>query len=149
MSDGVIREFITDGGAIDTFVKSTGQDEHGELYFLTGINVGPLPDEFGTTYGKVMRVVPSVTDTDGDGILNGSDLCDGFDDTLDSDNDGIPDGCDLVIPDSNFASVWDSTILTDPFTGIYPITGSGQINGNFTIDTFDGGISAIEIGLRA
>ena len=94
LSDGIIREFITDGGNVNTFVKSTGQDEDGELYFLTGINLGPLSDVDGTTYGKVMKVVPSVIDTDGDGVLNEFDVCDGFDDTIDSDNDGIPDGCD-------------------------------------------------------
>ena len=94
LSDGIIREFVTDGGAINTFVKSTGKDQNGELYFLTGINLGPLPDADGTTYGKVMKVVPSITDTDGDGVLNESDICNGFDDTIDSDGDGVPDGCD-------------------------------------------------------
>ncbi len=33
-------------------------------------------------------------DCDGDTILNGQDLCEGFDDRLDLDSDGIPDACD-------------------------------------------------------
>ena len=34
-------------------------------------------------------------DCDGDGVLNASDICEGFDDTADADQDTIPDGCDL------------------------------------------------------
>ena len=33
-------------------------------------------------------------DDDGDGVLDGSDVCPGFDDNADADNDGVPDGCD-------------------------------------------------------
>lgn len=33
-------------------------------------------------------------DTDGDGVLDSADVCNGFDDTLDNDLDGIPDSCD-------------------------------------------------------
>lgn len=43
------------------------------------------------------------------------------------------------------ASVWDSNVQTDPVSGIFPIGGSGQVNGEFTIGTVQG----VEIGLRA
>lgn len=33
-------------------------------------------------------------DTDGDGVCNANDNCEGFDDNLDVDDDGNPDGCD-------------------------------------------------------
>lgn len=33
-------------------------------------------------------------DTDGDGVCNPSDICEGFDDGVDTDGDGTPDGCD-------------------------------------------------------
>ncbi len=33
-------------------------------------------------------------DSDGDGILDELDTCEGFDDSIDTDSDGIPDGCD-------------------------------------------------------
>ena len=33
-------------------------------------------------------------DDDGDGVVDGSDVCPGFDDSADADNDGVPDGCD-------------------------------------------------------
>ena len=36
----------------------------------------------------------TITDSDGDGIADSSDQCEGYDDNADSDGDGIPDGCD-------------------------------------------------------
>ena len=33
-------------------------------------------------------------DADGDGVFDGCDLCEGFDDNVDTDGDGIPDACD-------------------------------------------------------
>jgi len=33
-------------------------------------------------------------DSDGDGVLNDCDICEGFDDNLDTDYDGVPNGCD-------------------------------------------------------
>jgi len=38
-------------------------------------------------------------DTDGDGVLDRDDRCQGFDDTIDTDGDGVPDGCDLCPTD--------------------------------------------------
>ena len=37
----------------------------------------------------------SEDDADGDGIGDSSDICDGFDDSLDDDSDGVPNGCDI------------------------------------------------------
>jgi len=34
-------------------------------------------------------------DSDGDGVFDSDDICQGFDDTLDADGDGVPDDCDL------------------------------------------------------
>ena len=36
----------------------------------------------------------SVTDSDGDGVFDDQDMCEGFDDAHDPDCDGIPSGCD-------------------------------------------------------
>lgn len=46
-------------------------------------------------------------------------------------------------------SVWDSSVLTDPFAGIFPIGGSGQIAGNFAVDKHIKKDNAIQVGLRA
>ncbi|MEE9438418.1 MAG: GEVED domain-containing protein, partial [Saprospiraceae bacterium] len=40
-------------------------------------------------------------DSDGDGVCDDLDICNGFDDSLDADNDGIPDGCDSCPNDSD------------------------------------------------
>ena len=45
----------------------------------------------GSTYFSCGTII---TDTDGDGVPDASDICNGFDDTVDSDQDGLPDGCD-------------------------------------------------------
>ncbi|RLJ67085.1 hypothetical protein CLV86_0563, partial [Lacinutrix venerupis] len=34
-------------------------------------------------------------DSDGDGVIDANDICNGFDDTADIDGDGVPNGCDL------------------------------------------------------
>jgi hypothetical protein len=36
-------------------------------------------------------------DSDGDGVIDGSDQCEGFDDSIDVDGDSIPDGCDSLV----------------------------------------------------
>ncbi|MCB9854698.1 MAG: hypothetical protein H6818_03350 [Phycisphaerales bacterium] len=40
------------------------------------------------------------TESDGDGVCDGVDICPGFDDRIDSDGDGIPDGCDACRGDN-------------------------------------------------
>ena len=44
--------------------------------------------------GTPTPLVNPNADDDGDGVLNGSDRCAGFDDNKDIDGDGVPDGCD-------------------------------------------------------
>ena len=36
----------------------------------------------------------TIPDTDGDGVPDNQDICQGYDDTIDADGDGTPDGCD-------------------------------------------------------
>ncbi len=36
-------------------------------------------------------------DSDGDGVANEDDLCEGNDDSVDDDGDGVPDGCDQLV----------------------------------------------------
>ncbi|MCC6147320.1 MAG: thrombospondin type 3 repeat-containing protein, partial [Anaerolineaceae bacterium] len=61
-------------------------------------------------------------DDDNDGVLDGADVCPGFDDTIDTDADGIPDGCDAMPNDNDNDGVndgadvcpgFDDTIDTD------------------------------------
>ena len=45
------------------------------------------------------------------------------------------------------ASVWDSAVAAS--STLDPVGGSGQLNGEFILDTLDQGTSAIQVGLRA
>ncbi|WP_405570124.1 immunoglobulin-like domain-containing protein [Winogradskyella sp. Asnod2-B02-A] len=55
-------------------------------------------------------------DSDGDGVCNEFDICEGFDDNIDLNGNGIPDGCDIVIADndpdenSNLALLEEATL---------------------------------------
>ncbi|MAK77837.1 MAG: hypothetical protein CL992_00945, partial [Euryarchaeota archaeon] len=47
-----------------------------------------------------------LSDTDGDGVVDDQDLCEGHDDAVDIDGDGTPDGCDALV-DSDSDGVAD------------------------------------------
>ncbi|MFD2591972.1 choice-of-anchor L domain-containing protein, partial [Aquimarina hainanensis] len=67
-------------------------------------------------------VTSTTCDDDGDGVINGNDVCTGFSDTADADGDGVPDGCDLD-SDNDGVSDIDEGICTLTSTGTW--TGSG------------------------
>ncbi|MBA45632.1 MAG: hypothetical protein CMB31_03485 [Euryarchaeota archaeon] len=64
--------------SIDGIEQTVGMDE---IIFEDGIAIDVVFDD----------VLP---DSDGDGVDDGSDVCEGHDDNTDWDNDGTPDGCD-------------------------------------------------------
>ena len=49
--------------------------------------------EVGSAYNA--GVTSNECDDDDDGVINGSDICNGYDDAIDTDGDTVPDGCDL------------------------------------------------------
>ncbi|MDO6598339.1 hypothetical protein Q4512_15580, partial [Oceanihabitans sp. 2_MG-2023] len=49
----------------------------------------------GTSQNASAFDVDGQCDRDNDGVLDGSDICQGSDDSVDTDNDTVPDGCDL------------------------------------------------------
>ncbi|WP_186826914.1 hypothetical protein, partial [Seonamhaeicola algicola] len=79
-------------------------------------------------------------DDDGDGVINSSDVCQGFDDALDVDNDGVPDGCDLDNDNDGILDVDEMNCVTNvPLNNGYalntdysassPLTGLGAFSG--------------------
>jgi subtilisin-like proprotein convertase family protein len=50
---------------------------------------------WGTAIGTQLIINGPLIDSDGDGVPDEDDVCEGFDDTLDSDADGVPNGCDI------------------------------------------------------
>lgn len=61
----------------------------------------------------------AITDSDGDGVPDDEDVCEGYDDTVDTDSDGTPDGCDTDddgdgVPDSkDICPGYDDTMDSD------------------------------------
>lgn len=53
-------------------------------------------------------------DSDGDGVIDSSDLCQGYDDTLNTDGDTIPDGCDTTIIATKSASDFSGNNVVEP-----------------------------------
>lgn len=46
--------------------------------------------------------VGTFTDSDGDGVCDANDVCDGGDDTIDQNNNGIPDYCECITASTSF-----------------------------------------------
>ena len=107
---------------------------------------------------------PGDDDDDADGVRNGCDVCDGFDDRLDADEDLVPDGCDAcpgfddrvdvdgdMVPDgcASAASIAiDNVTLAEGDGGTtaftFTVTLSGSVAGGFTVPyaTVDGTATA-------
>ena len=65
-------------------VVVAGHDQLNYMSLIAGGSSGPGPD------------------SDGDGVPDASDVCEGHDDHVDTDNDSVPDGCDICAgPDSS------------------------------------------------
>jgi|GEM_PF-1362098 len=58
-------------------------------------------------------------DSDGDGVPDNSDQCEGYDDSIDVDNDGIPDGCDSLISQENAANYSFDEMFGFDFNGVH------------------------------
>lgn len=106
---------ITEGETAELTWDVSGADQ----IWLSGANYAeskpyPLPDSYtisvdptstntwtiqaektgaGTVQDATTLTV-TVADSDGDGVPDDEDICNGYDDNIDSDGDGIPDGCD-------------------------------------------------------
>lgn len=95
-------------------------------------------------------------DTDGDGVLDSVDECNGFDDNLDNDNDGVADGCDLdndgILDSAENASSGDPIVDTndngvldyqDPAISGFVDSNSDNIDDRYDID-LDGTIDQFD-----
>ncbi|MDB4539281.1 M12 family metallo-peptidase [Saprospiraceae bacterium] len=56
----------------------------------------------GDSYDSNCNCVGTYADSDGDGVCDGEDICEGGDDNADADGDGIPDFCDCNVTQTNF-----------------------------------------------
>ena len=84
---------------------------------MGSIDSNGLPTLVSGGQADVSSTDDSVTsgfcDDDGDGVLNSTDLCAGYDDNLDFDNDLVPDGCDLDDDNDGIFDVVECPPLAD------------------------------------
>ncbi|HIC31452.1 MAG TPA: hypothetical protein EYO76_05995, partial [Flavobacteriaceae bacterium] len=101
--DGIINQFDTDtdgDGCYDT-LEGDGGFVSGDLNAGGSINDTvdgngvPNSASGGQNDVSSQSIYINACDTDGDGVLNGSDICEGYNDFADADGDSVPDGCDL------------------------------------------------------
>ncbi|WP_348713674.1 Ig-like domain-containing protein, partial [Tenacibaculum sp. 190524A05c] len=80
--EGILATQINGSGVINGSVDGSGIPD----LATSGQPIGTAIDATATD---------AQCDDDDDGVLNGSDVCNGFDDSVDADSDGVPDACDL------------------------------------------------------
>ena len=107
-----------------TFSDFLAEDPNGTWSLLGATLAGPGPGtpdftvyvngdsaSWGTAIGTQLLINDLMLDSDGDGVFDGEDICQGFDDNVDSDSDGVPDGCDdLDNNDCGFGTIADDTL---------------------------------------
>ena len=83
-----------------------------------GVDTNGVPTAVSGGQADVSSTNSAVTsgscDDDGDGVTNDTDLCVGYDDTLDFDNDSVPDGCDV---DDDNDGIFD-LVECEPLPGV-------------------------------
>ena len=114
---------IDGAGAFTLGQLDTDLEISGNISSTTGI-----PEDAGNGQGVGSAYNAGVTsnecDDDGDGVINGSDICNGFDDAVDTDGDTVPDGCDQ---DSDNDGILDTD---ETFTGGLDFTGATGSGGS-------------------
>ncbi|PLX27104.1 hypothetical protein C0581_03680 [Candidatus Parcubacteria bacterium] len=99
-SSNRLREIKTDKTFVEEYVVP-GNAQEG-VTFLPGCPSGATSIFIAEDYpSKVLRydgfpLSCPVLDTDGDGVTDDMDMCEGYDDAADLDQDGTPDGCDTI-----------------------------------------------------
>ncbi|MCP4593963.1 MAG: hypothetical protein GY842_24790, partial [bacterium] len=86
----------------------------------------------GWTYPSLL----DFDDSDGDGVVDGCDICPGYDDGLDADGDGVPDDCDIC-PGYDDTLDADGDGLPDGCDMCYGDNASGDTDGDGVCDDTD------------
>jgi hypothetical protein len=97
----------------------------------------------GEAFSEIHAIADELLDSDGDGVPDVIDVCDGGDDTVDEDEDGIPDDCDdfvgCTIPGTHTIS-GNGTLIgqTSPLVdSVYTYSGSADLAGDILTAIID------------
>ncbi|WP_281846996.1 carboxypeptidase regulatory-like domain-containing protein, partial [Olleya namhaensis] len=111
----VIEEVLSDGKLDGTIDAVTGVPDNVDT--TSGQTIGTSQDDAAfDTNGQC--------DRDNDGVLDGSDICQGSDDTVDTDNDGVPNGCDLDNDNDGILDANEGACASQVLSGTWVIAGN-------------------------
>ncbi|WP_373456496.1 beta strand repeat-containing protein, partial [uncultured Tenacibaculum sp.] len=97
---------LSEGGTVVTIEYQVCNDVNGD-------SPGTTTDDVCDT--AIVTINIAFGDSDGDGVVDGSDICPGGDDALDADSDGVPDGCDQ---DDDNDGILDTDEFDCPTSGL-------------------------------
>src|SRR3989338_8815261 len=105
-STGIALDCVGEG---DIVCDDTEAYECGLAAYGTGYYVSRSSDNDAEYCGAV-----DTTDTDGDGVYDSDDVCEGYDDAEDNDSDGTADGCDTDDDDDGYTDRIEVRAGSDP-----------------------------------
>ena len=139
IAPGATRTFGTfDGGNTNTVQISIDGEVQSITVSLTDGADGNSPGQ-SVGLGEVQYCTTNdCPDSDGDGVCNDNDQCEGYPDEIDTDGDGVPDGCDVPCDQTTTDQFPDSP-LTHSGSGSNStkLLLTGQSDLNFMISGID------------
>ncbi|WP_191072944.1 tandem-95 repeat protein [Mesoflavibacter profundi] len=146
--DGLINQFDTDADGDGCFDAVEGNggfvtadlNPDGSINDTEDANGVPNAASGGQNDVSSQNAAVSGCDTDGDGVLNESDICEGFDDSVDSDGDSIPDGCDL---DDDNDGILDENECSETLNVNFTYNETLSSNGNLVFTAMINGVEEI------
>ncbi|MEQ3665212.1 carboxypeptidase regulatory-like domain-containing protein, partial [Olleya sp.] len=125
-NDGCFDALEGGDGIVTTELNPNGS-LNGDIDAATGVpnNVNVNNGQtIGTSQNASAYDANGQCDRDNDGVLDGSDICQGSDDSVDIDNDGVPNGCDLDNDNDGILDINEGVCSSQILTGVWTISGN-------------------------
>ncbi|MDP7001009.1 MAG: LamG domain-containing protein [Candidatus Poseidoniaceae archaeon] len=120
----------------DFYIGAENKDTPSEHFYSGVLDEIRIYDRALTT-AEVSAFYTDYTDSDGDGVVDSLDQCEGHDDSVDGDGDGIPDGCD-DLQDSDGDGIADSSDQCEGHDDSVDVDGDGIPDGCDDLQDSDG-----------